>query len=154
MTPDFGQWLLRETVDAERQGRVFNLVDQRFQRRLEPHRVGEIICKIGKKARVVVDKATGKYASAHDCRRSFGTRWAKRVMPAVLKRLMRHADISTTMGYYVDMDADEMAVDLWAKFGTDTGNAPAAGNTLGNSDPKEAGNEASPIVVSDYQALT
>lgn len=48
-------------------------------------------------------------------------------MPAILKRLMRHADISTTMGYYVDMDADEMASDLWAKFGTEIG------NTFGNS---------------------
>jgi hypothetical protein len=33
------------------------------------------------------------------------------------------------MGYYVDMDADEMAGDLWAKFGTENGNTPAAGNT-------------------------
>jgi hypothetical protein len=63
---------------------------------------------------VVVNKADGKYASAHDLRRAFGTRWAKRVMPAVLKRLMRHASIDTTMTYYVDID---VADELWAKFG-------------------------------------
>jgi len=34
---------------------------------------------------------TNKYASAHDLRRSFGTRWAKRVMPVVLQKLMRHS---------------------------------------------------------------
>ena len=26
---------------------------------------------------------------------------------------MRHTDISTTMGYYVDLDADELAEDLY-----------------------------------------
>jgi hypothetical protein len=36
--------------------------------------------------------------------------------------------ISTTMSYYVDMDADEMAGDLWAKFGT-----PETGNIFGNT---------------------
>jgi hypothetical protein len=51
--------------------------------------------------------------SAHDFRRSFGTRWARRVMPAVLQRLMRHESIETTMTYYVDLDADELAEELW-----------------------------------------
>ena len=72
---------------------------------------------IGELARVVVhtDPRTGKvkHASAHDLRRSFGNRWAKRVMPAVLQRLMRHESIETRMGYYVDLDADELAEDLY-----------------------------------------
>jgi len=34
-------------------------------------------------------------------------------MPAVLQRLMRHESIETTMGYYVDLDADELAEDLY-----------------------------------------
>ena len=91
-----------------------------------------MISRIGKKAGVVVNKADGKFASAHDLRRSFGTRWAKRVMPAVLKRLMRHAAIQTTMSFYVDLDAAEVADQLWASYG----NTPAAGNTLGNTGPK------------------
>ena len=43
--------------------------------------------------------------------------WAKRVMPAVLKRLMRHSSIDTTMGYYVALDSADVADELWAKFG-------------------------------------
>ena len=34
-------------------------------------------------------------------------------MPAVLQKLMRHESIETTMGYYVDLDADELAEDLY-----------------------------------------
>ena len=37
-------------------------------------------------------------------------------MPAVLKELMRHESIETTMKYYVDLDADEMA-DVKARGG-------------------------------------
>ena len=55
-------------------------------------------------------------------------------MPAVLKRLMRHASINTTMAYYVDLDADEVAGDLWAKFG----NTAAEGNNSGNIAPEAA----------------
>ena len=84
-------------------------------------------------------------------RRSFGTRWAKRVMPAVLKRLMRHADISTTMGYYVSLSADEIGTDLWAGYAATAGNTPAAGNTCGNTDPetcKREGQKSSPKCLS------
>ncbi len=37
----------------------------------------------------------------HDLRRSFGERWATRVMPQVLMELMRHESIEATMNYYV-----------------------------------------------------
>ena len=30
---------------------------------------------------------------------------------------MRHESISTTMGYYVDLDAEELAEDLYEKYG-------------------------------------
>jgi hypothetical protein len=59
----------------------------------------------------------GKPASCHDFRRSFGTRWAKRVMPAVLQQLMRHASVETTLTYYVALDTDELADELWAAHG-------------------------------------
>ena len=100
---------------------------------------------IGKTAGVLVNKADGKYASAHDLPRAFGTRWSKRVMPAVLRRLMRHASIGTTMGYYVDLDSANMADQLRASFG----NTPAAGGTHSDS----AQNEKSPTTVSYCQAL-
>jgi hypothetical protein len=38
-------------------------------------------------------------------------------MPAVLKKMMRHSSIETTMAYYVDLDAAEVAGQLWAGFG-------------------------------------
>lgn len=58
-----------------------------------------------------------KFASAHDLRRSFGNRWARKVTTPVLQKLMRHESISTTMGYYVDLDADEIAEDLYKAHG-------------------------------------
>ncbi len=64
----------------------------------------------------MVNKAAGKYGSAHDFRRSFGTGWAPRKMPATLQRLMRHGSIETTMEYYVDLDADLLAEDLWQDY--------------------------------------
>jgi integrase len=61
------------------------------------------------------------YATAHDLRRSFSSRWAKRVMPAVLKDLMRHSEISTTMSYYVDQSADDVGDVLRSAIGTNSG---------------------------------
>ena len=103
------------------------------------------IGKVGEAAGVVVathdkqvkDKETGrpvtvkKFATAHDLRRAFGTRWAKKVMPAVLQRLMRHRSIGTTMKYYVGIEADDVAADLWAKD-------RAESDILGNNRPSEA----------------
>jgi len=57
-----------------------------------------------------------KYASAHDCRRSFGTRWAYRVLPQVLQQLMRHERIETTLGYYVELEATRTADAIWAAW--------------------------------------
>lgn len=48
-----------------------------------------------------------KFASAHDLRRAFGTRWGKIVPPGILKELMRHANIETTMNFYVNITAKD-----------------------------------------------
>jgi hypothetical protein len=66
----------------------------------------------------VVDAAAGKFASAHDFRRAFGTRWARKLKPATLQLLMRHATIQTTMKYYVEIDADDVAAELWEVWKT------------------------------------
>ena len=66
---------------------------------------------------MVVNKADGKFASAHDLRRAFGTRWASRVRPATLQLLMRHRSIETTLKYYVAQDADEVGDELWRNYG-------------------------------------
>ena len=58
-----------------------------------------------------------KYASAHDFRRAFGSRWANRVMPVILQQLMRHASISTTMEFYVGRNAEAAAEVLCEALG-------------------------------------
>ena len=47
-------------------------------------------------------------------------------MPTVLRELMRHADISTTMKYYVGQNAEATADALWAAVGNTLGNTPSA----------------------------
>lgn len=97
---------------------------------------GRIISDIGEAAGIVLDandlrprkvevedKATGemsvetamvpRYATAHDLRRAFGTRWSKRVMRATLQKLMRHASIETTMRSYIQHRADDVSADVW-----------------------------------------
>ena len=39
--------------------------------------------------------------------------WAARVKPLTLQRLMRHADFSTTLAYYVDLSLEDIAKDCW-----------------------------------------
>ena len=36
--------------------------------------------------------------------------------PATLQLLMRHRSIETTMKYYVDLDADDIADELWKTY--------------------------------------
>jgi integrase len=137
MTPDFAT-LLQGVAERERRGRVFKLLD--VDGTLLPTSrsvVGKLVSAIGKKAGVVVDERTKgdetvrKFASAHDLRRAFGQRWASKVMPTVLRELMRHEDIGTTMKFYVGQNAEATADALWE----------AAGNTLGNTDqPAETDN--------------
>ena len=114
ITPDFAEYLLA-TPEAERHGPIFRpLMPRGIVRR---PLAGRMVALIGELARVVVHTAakTGevKFASAHDLRRSFGTRWAKRVKTPVLMRLMRHENIATTMTFYVDLECDEITEQLY-----------------------------------------
>ena len=126
MTPDCAEWLMTRTRNIDRVGPVFPLRGRRGKR-LTANPVGCVVADIGRAANVVVDKAEHKFATCHDLRRSFGTRWATRVKPAVLQKLMRHVDIETTMKFYVAIEADDVADGLWREFG---------GNYLGNTPPK------------------
>ena len=107
LAPDFVE-LLNSIPKNERTGRVFKLprIDGK-QGEPTTDRVSKIISKIGAKAKVVVDK--NKTASAHDLRRSFGERWASKLMPAQLMEIMRHESIETTMKYYVGKNAERTA---------------------------------------------
>ncbi len=142
IAPDFGQWLL-QTPPEKRRGRVFPIRNTNGESMCE-WAVIKVIARIGRAAGVVTDVTTGATATAHDLRRSFGTRWAKRVMPAVLQRLMRHANIATTMAYYVGLTADEVAEGLWRD---------GAYNTAYNSDRAgRAANDLPPFVSDDYSS--
>lgn len=105
MAPELGRLLLR-CPEGRRKGKVFRIPYSRKT-------AGRIISEIGRHARVKVSD-NGKHASAHDLRRSFGTRWAARLKPAELQQLMRHKSIETTMRYYVSLDAQELAEKLWS----------------------------------------
>ncbi len=107
LTPDFVA-LLRETPSRERTGPVFAPTGERRKVRSADY-IGRIISAAGRNAKIIVAREDdqARYATAHDLRRSFADRWAKIVMPAILKELLRHRDISTTMGYYVGRSAEQ-----------------------------------------------
>ena len=117
--PDFFAFLL-ETPQVLRHGPIFNPLMLSGQR-ANYERAGRVISLIGEQARVVVHThpKTGKvkFCSAHDLRRSFGDRWARKVPTAVLQKLMRHSSIATTMTYYVDLEAEELAEQLYRDLG-------------------------------------
>ena len=82
------------------------------------------------------DAAKMKFATAHDVlRRSFGSRWAKRVTLAILKRLMRHEDVKTTLKYYVDLDSDDIAAELWQSYDSTVGVGTSVGTSQNQAEP-------------------
>ena len=163
LAPEFCEFLLT-TPESERRGRVFRPL-RLSNRRLAPKqrvpigsrdRASKIISLIGKAAGVVVDRKRGrdgkervKFASAHDLRRSFGERWAVRVMPPVLKALMRHESLSTTLGFYVGRNTQATADALWDAYHAATGNT--LGNTTPNRPPTDAAENAESL---DLQGFT
>jgi len=123
MAPEFYAMLM-ETPEAERRGYVFDPKRKRETSfatgRMHATRVSELISEFGRQAGIkTVDRENGpRFASAHDLRRSFAFRWAKRVMPPILQKMMRHADISTTMEFYVIQDENQTADAVWDAVGS------------------------------------
>jgi integrase len=116
LTPDFCEWLL-QTPEEHRVGPLFTLLTGGEPMNISS--VGKIISAIGEKAKIIVKKEKGrktKYVSAHDLRRSFGKRWAMRVPSVLLQKLMRHSSLETTLKYYVDLQADEIAEQLFTTY--------------------------------------
>lgn len=121
--PEFYAHLMT-VPEGKRTGKVFSLHSKRYKtpHLLNYYWVGKLAGDIGKAAGV---KTSGKaFASAHDLRRSFGVRWSKRVMPAVLQKLMRHSSITTTMQFYAIENASETADAIWESFANTTANTP------------------------------
>ncbi|MFA5056468.1 MAG: site-specific integrase [Opitutaceae bacterium] len=145
IAPEFAEFLLAVPIN-QRSGLVFRLQaiecptakggrSRAMPGTIDSEWAGRIVSRIGKAAGVVVDTSDAgriKYATAHDLRRSFGSRWALRVMPPVLKELMRHDDIKTTMKYYVGYNADRTAEAAWAAIRPQGGEA-ANGSVRGSA---------------------
>jgi len=149
LAPEFAEFLLAMPAD-QRTGPVFSPEAQRHHGpRLGVGRIGELISDIGAAGGVKVqsDPRTGKvkYASAHDLRRSFGERWAVRVMPQVLMQLMRHESIETTLRYYVGRNAETTAEALYQAVGNSLGNSALNGGPITRRDEAET-----PVEVASY----
>lgn len=120
VAPEFGQFLAA-TPTSERHGTVFQPMGLRG-RPTSPHRISIMGSRIGKASGITVhESGKARHPTIHDLRRSFGLRWANRVMPRVLMRLMRHESIQTTMDFYVGRDADDVAEILWDAVEGSTG---------------------------------
>ena len=140
ITPEFAE-LLAMVPESDRRGRVFRPLSKDGQpAKPTRHAIGPRVSAIGRAAGVVTDQrekrgeVVKEFASAHDLRRSFGFRWSRRVMPAILRELMRHESIETTMKFYVGVNAEATADELWAAAGTNSG---TSGSELRGEQPAE-----------------
>jgi integrase len=127
ITPEFAE-LLETVPESHRHGRGFRPIGKHGKPLgASRHMIGPKVTLIGRAAGVVTAQREKKgevvkeFAGAHDLRRSFGFRWSRRMMPAVLKELMRHSKIETTMTYYVGQNAEATADELWRISGTTSG---------------------------------
>ncbi len=64
-------------------------------------------------AGIVTNAETGKFASAHDLRRSFARRMKTRVPREQIGKWTRHNDNATLETYYLQENAQELAARLW-----------------------------------------
>ena len=79
-----------------------------------------VIAAIARKANVP--------GTAHDLRRSFAVRWAKRLPAQQLRLLMRHASIEATLAFYATDDCG-LGEAVWGKIGDISGDKPATVRT-------------------------
>lgn len=111
VTPDFYAFLMER---REPRGRVFQPMTRKGPASREV--AGRTLSEIGTLSGIITDVETGRTASAHDLRRTFGTRWATRLKPQELQTLMRHSSLATTLRYYATDLADATAETLWVSF--------------------------------------
>lgn len=105
ITPEFSAWL-KKTPPGKRHGLVSPLPVQHRE-------ASQTISDIGRQAGILVND-DGKAASAHDLRRAFGRRWAAKVRPLTLQKMMRHRDFATTLRYYVGLDCEDAGAEIWS----------------------------------------
>ncbi len=118
MAPEFSEFLEATPVD-QRKGFVFTLKARRVKGTTigtGANRTERLLVSASWRESKLNRDGDGnakKFASAHDLRRSFGERWASRLMPQDLMELMRHESIETTLRFYVGRNAQSTAARLW-----------------------------------------
>ncbi|KKL63161.1 hypothetical protein LCGC14_2177880, partial [marine sediment metagenome] len=103
-----------ETPEDLRRGRVFELPNGKGGQ-LAYRTVQGVIAKIGKRAGIITNSETGKFATVHDLRRGFGTRMAQYLTLPELAKWMRHKHPKTTTTFYHQADAEQLASKVWAQ---------------------------------------
>lgn len=118
IAPDFAAWLSRVPPN-ERSGFLVTVLNG-SGKRYPSDKLSDEISRIGAEAKIEVKRLKKKggavqikYASAHDLRRTFATRWAMKVRPMTLQRMMRHKDLSTTLRFYVGLSVEDVGAELW-----------------------------------------
>ena len=146
MAPEFAEFLFSVPA-AERTGFVFTPepIRSKHAGRLGEQQVGKVLGWIGTEAKVRTGTKDGQCATAHDLRRAFGVRWSKRVMPAVLCKLMRHASVQTTMEFYNVEDAEQTADSIWESFANTSANTEAKNEKTAEI-PEQMGSSEIPTV--------
>jgi integrase len=98
-----------------RQGLVFPITVKSHGGQMSTGKVIQRIADIGKAAKIVTNRETGKHATSHDIRRAFYD-WAEaKYGQQVASLLLRHADRETTDAFYNTHEAEKLAVMLWEK---------------------------------------
>lgn len=128
VAPEFAELLWEKWRELKKpSGLVFPLVIRRSPQNRDSQQIGIVtasakIINICREAKVFTHyRGRGKSrkeqaGGAHDFRRSFGDRWARRVRPFVLQQMMRHESIETTMQYYVGLESEDLAIDIYAAY--------------------------------------
>lgn len=115
IAPDFKAWLLK-TPPSKRHGLVAPVLNDEGE--LMPiDKASDRVSQICAMAGVTVSEK-GKSGSSQNFRQAYGTRWAAIIRPFTLRQMMRHADIRTTLNFYVGYDSADAGADLYASSQT------------------------------------
>jgi integrase len=127
--------LMRTIPAAERHGYVFKPVTRTG--RASCDKASRLVKAVFEKAGITTKRETAsdgsevkQFASCHDLRRSFATRWARVLMPFELARVMRHSSMQTTSDFYVSTDS----ADISRKAANAWRNSGSKGNKSGNTE--------------------
>jgi len=102
--PELATALAGLPIDTKHKDRYFYFAAQAGDH------AGEEITRSGLSHAVgLIARRAGVRVTMHDLRRGFGSRLAATVPPAVLQAAMRHANLATTMGFYVNVDSSVRA---------------------------------------------